>query len=125
MSFDVPDWVPGIGGSTFGFQLSTITAPQIPYLAQGAVIPPNREFLAVLGDQSSGTNVEAPLATIQQAVAAVMQDMQEGELAALTQVSRLLSQILEAVCGIRVGDEVIGRAVQRYQRQQGVMTGGY
>ena len=125
LSFDVPDWVPGIGGSTFGFQLSTITAPQIPYLAQGAVIPPNREFLAVLGDQSSGTNVEAPLATIQQAVAAVMQDMQEGELAALTQVSRLLSQILEAVCGIRVGDEVIGRAVQRYQRQQGVITGGY
>ena len=125
LSFDVPDWVPGIGGSTFGFQLSTIPAPQIPYLAQGAVIPPNREFLAVLGDQSSGTNVEAPLATIQQAVAAVMQDMQEGELAALTQVSRLLSQILEAVCGIRVGDEVIGRAVQRYQRQQGVMMGGY
>ena len=98
---------------------------QVPALARGAVIPPNREFLAVLGDQRQGTNVEAPLATIQQAVAAAMQDMQEGELAALTQVSRLLSQILEAVCGIRVGDEVIGRAVQRYQRQQGVMTGGY
>lgn len=34
--------------------------PNIPYLAQGAVIPPNREFLAVLGDQTSGTNIEAP-----------------------------------------------------------------
>ena len=33
---------------------------QIPRLAQGAVIPPNREFLAVLGDQRHGTNLEAP-----------------------------------------------------------------
>lgn len=40
----------------------------IPALARGAVIPPNREFLAVLGDQKSGTNVEAPLDTIVQAV---------------------------------------------------------
>ena len=37
-------------------------------LASGAVIPPNRKFLAVLGDQKSGTNVEAPLSTIKQAV---------------------------------------------------------
>ncbi|MBD8945721.1 MAG: hypothetical protein EGR97_00105, partial [Clostridiales bacterium] len=38
----------------------------------GAVIPPNKEFLAVLGDQKSGTNVEAPLSTIKQAVAEAM-----------------------------------------------------
>lgn len=37
---------------------------EIPALASGAVIPPNRKFLAVLGDQKSGTNVEAPLATM-------------------------------------------------------------
>ena len=42
------------------------TAP-IPRLATGAVIPANREFLAVLGDQKHGTNVEAPLDTIKQA----------------------------------------------------------
>ena len=41
---------------------------EIPALAIGAVIPPNRKFLAVLGDQKSGTNVEAPLSTIKQAV---------------------------------------------------------
>lgn len=47
----------------------------IPKLATGAVIPANREFLAVLGDQRSGTNVEAPLATIEQAVANVLSRM--------------------------------------------------
>lgn len=123
LSFTVPDWVPGIGGSTLGFNFGTITAPQIPYLAQGAVIPPNREFMAVLGDQSHGTNVEAPLATIQQAVAAVMQDYQDGNLAALEQVVAVLRQILEAVYGIHIGDAVIGQAVARYNSKQAIITG--
>ena len=41
---------------------------KIPKLASGSVIPPNSPFLAMLGDQKSGTNVEAPLSTIEQAV---------------------------------------------------------
>lgn len=45
-----------------------IPVPQIPKLANGAVIPPNSEFLAILGDQKRGTNIEAPLDTITQAV---------------------------------------------------------
>ena len=66
ISFDVPDWVPGIGGKTFGFNIpeAKFGRVSIPRLAQGAVIPPNREFLAVLGDQKQGTNIEAPLQTI-------------------------------------------------------------
>lgn len=62
ISWDVPDWVPGIGGSTFGFNI-----PTVPKLAQGAVIPPNQEFLAILGDQKRGVNIETPLDTMLQA----------------------------------------------------------
>ena len=124
LSIDTPGWLPvGMGGKHLGFNISQITIPQIPALARGAVIPPNREFLAVLGDQSSGTNVEAPLATIQQAVAGVMQDLQDGELAALEQVVTQLQQILEAIYGIQIGDEVIGRAADRYRLHRAVITG--
>ena len=123
LSFDVPDWVPGIGGSSLGFDFSHITAPQIPYLAQGAVIPPNREFMAVLGDQRHGTNVEAPLTTIQEAVAAVMQEYQDGNPAALGQVLATLREILSAIYGINIGDEVIGQAAARYQTRQSIITG--
>jgi hypothetical protein len=49
---------------------------EIPALASGAVIPLNRKFLAVLGDQKSGTNVEAPLSTIKQAV---MEALAQGD----------------------------------------------
>lgn len=62
---DVPQWVTDLTGITgIGFNLSYWTAPQIPYLATGAVIPPNQKFLAVLGDQKSGTNIETPEALL-------------------------------------------------------------
>ena len=52
--------------------LNTLDYVELPRLAQGAVIPPNREFLAVLGDQKSGTNIEAPLSTIEEALTNVL-----------------------------------------------------
>ena len=121
LSFDLPDI---FGGGHVGFNISTLTAPQIPYLAQGAVIPANREFLAVLGDQSHGTNVEAPLDTIKQAVAEVMEDLQAGQMAGFEAVVAVLREILSAVYGIELTDEDVGRAVQRWQRKQAIATGG-
>ena len=125
LSFDAPSWVTDLTGiSSFGFNIGTVTAPQIPYLAQGAVIPANREFLAVLGDQSHGTNVEAPLDTIKQAVAEVMEDLQAGQMAGFEAVVSVLREILSAVYGIELTDEDVGRAVQRWQRKQLTATGG-
>ena len=123
LSIDVPSWVPVVGGNHLGFNVAHITAPQIPYLAQGAVIPPNREFMAVLGDQSHGTNVEAPLATIQQAVADVMQDNLDGELAALEAIRGTLLDILQAVYSIDISDTKIGKAANRYTTRQAIITG--
>lgn len=51
----------GFGSPSRAPSISRISAPA---LARGAVIPPNKEFLAVLGDQKSGTNIETPLATM-------------------------------------------------------------
>ena len=48
------------GTRTIGFSASFPRVPSVPYLASGAVIPPRSEFLAVLGDQKSGNNIEAP-----------------------------------------------------------------
>ena len=121
ISFDVPDWVPGIGGEKFGFNLSRVIAPQIPYLAQGAVIPPRAPFLAVLGDQRNGENIEAPLATIESAVENVLNrrsGMSDGQIIAL------LQEILEAILGIELDGEMISRAVNNYQQKIAVSTGG-
>lgn len=72
--FEIPDWVPIIGGKSFGINIEPWSEVKLPRLATGAVIPPNREFLAVLGDQKSGTNIETPLATMVQAFRQALAD---------------------------------------------------
>lgn len=56
-----------------------LSIPNIPMLAQGAVLPANKPFLAMVGDQKNGTNVEAPLDTIKQALAEVMAQYGNGD----------------------------------------------
>ncbi len=121
---DVPDAVPIIGGLSFGFNIPTMTAPQIPQLARGAVLPANKPFLALVGDQRHGTNVEAPLATIQQAVSLVMQQQSQRLEQRLLQSVQVQNQILEAVLGIEIGDSVIGEAYERYRRKMAIAKGG-
>lgn len=58
----------GLAGFEWSLNLSTVSAPQIPRLARGAVIPPNAEFLALLGDQRAGRNLETPEALLRQIV---------------------------------------------------------
>lgn len=62
--------------------------PKIPALAQGAVIPPNREFLAVLGDQKSGTNIEAPLETIVAAFRQALSERRGGNQTVILQIDK-------------------------------------
>ena len=73
----------GFGSPSRAPSISRISAPA---LARGAVIPPNKEFLAVLGDQKSGTNIETPLATM---VDAFKQAMAESGANATTVVIQL------------------------------------
>ncbi len=66
IKFSVPEWIPGVGGKSFGINIPSISQVQIPRLAKGAVIPPNREFMAVLGDQRHGNNLEVPEGLLRQ-----------------------------------------------------------
>ena len=65
----------GFGSPSRAPSISRISAPA---LARGAVIPPNKEFLAVLGDQKSGTNIETPLATMVEAFKQAMSESGGG-----------------------------------------------
>lgn len=88
ISWDVPDWIPLIGGKHIGPNWQPIPEWEIPMLAQGAVIPPNREFMAVLGDQKSGTNIEAPLDTIVQAFRQALGERGGSQRTIILQVDR-------------------------------------
>lgn len=106
ISFTIPDWVPVFGGQTWGFNLKPFVAPQIPRLARGAVIPPNREFMAVLGDQSRGMNIETPEGLLRQ----IFRE-EAGSSAVVSELREILSAIREGKV-LTVDKRVLGRTVQ-------------
>jgi hypothetical protein len=106
-------------GSVIGWDLPQFTPPQIPMLAQGAVIPPNAPFMAVLGDQKHGTNIEAPADLIRQIIREEL-----GIGASSDETAALLRELIQVVLGIHIGDETIGKAAARYNRRTS-RAGGY
>lgn len=74
LKITIPSWMKYVSGAkdfagkTFGFNIPTMATPKIPYLATGAVIPPNAPFMAVLGDQKKGTNIETPEKLLRQII---------------------------------------------------------
>jgi hypothetical protein len=113
-SFELPEW---LGGYSFGgINIPRIPKVSIPRLAAGAVIPPNREFMAVLGDQTRGTNIEAPESLIRKIVREESGNMN----------TELLQAILEAIRAgqvIKVNETVLGRtsakAINKVTRSSG------
>ena len=60
LSFDVPDWVPGLGGKKFGFNIPTIGTVSLPRLAEGGFVKANTPQLAVVGDNKTQGEIIAP-----------------------------------------------------------------
>ena len=109
---EIPSWVPDYGGQRFGVNLPRVPEYQIPRLAKGAVLPANRPFLAVVGDQQRGTNVEAPLETIRQAVADVLGGAGAAQL--------YVSQPIE----VKLDGQVLYRAMAKIEANRGARIGG-
>lgn len=105
------------GGGSIGTRASARAMPsinpaRIPHLATGAVIPPNRQFLAVLGDQKQGNNIEAPESAIEAAVARGIANSGLGSQTAILQI----------------GEQEFGRLIYSLNNQQvqrvGIKLGG-
>lgn len=99
------------------YTLETTRIPSIPKLATGAVIPPNHEFAAILGDQTSGRNIETPEKLLRQIY---------REESGSREVISLLAQILEATESgktIRINERTFGRLVNNAQREHAWANG--
>ena len=68
IKFNIPDWVPVIGGKKWGFNINPVKEIKLPRLADGAVFKGNDPYMAIVNDQKHGVNVESPLATIVEAM---------------------------------------------------------
>lgn len=117
LAFDIPDWVPLIGGKTFSLNIPTIKSVSLPRLATGAVIPPNDEFAAILGDQRSGMNIETP----ERLLRSIFRE--ETDFSAVLDVLEKILSAIEAGKILAVDKKVLARVLQQelagYARSHG------
>ena len=121
LSFNVPDWVPGIGGNKLGFNIPQVPQVQIPRLAQGAVIPPNQQFAAILGDQRHGRNLEAPEGLIRQIVREELGNVYNPVLNAINNSN--LGKKATIMGDVYMDSQKVGRVVARPVFKEGNRAG--
>ncbi len=66
--WDVPDWVPGIGGRSLGFNIKQIPTIKLPRLAQGGWVAANNPQLAIVGDNTREGEIVSPESKIREQV---------------------------------------------------------
>ena len=117
----IPSWVPGFGGKSFGFNLSTINAPQVAYLAKGGII--DSPTLAMMGEYPGARN--NPEIAVPQNVLQEMMESNNAELvsafAAMT--SQIISAINSVDMEVTIGDDTIARSAARGNNVYRNLTG--
>lgn len=121
---NVPDWVPGVGGKTIGFNINTVSSWQVPYLASGGVV--TGPTMAMIGE---GRHDEAviPLGNSPQmnefADNIVSKMGNSEQVALLREQNDLLRQILDKT-GVNLDGRSITNIVSRHQRDKARAVGG-
>ena len=127
ISFEVPGWVPEIGGKTFGFDIPTVSAPQIPMLARGGVI--RQPVLAMMGEYAgAATNPE--IAAPESRLRELMAEQNGPVLAAILQLAQAVSSggarelVANQPIEIKLDGQVLYRAMAKIEANRGVKIGG-
>lgn len=121
ISVDIPDWVPLVGGKHIGFNLSEVTAPQIPTLAKGGVI--TSPTLAMVGEYAGASNnpeIVTPQSILKQTI-----DASNGEVvSALYQMAQqIIAAINDMDMNVSIGDDVIAQSAARGNNAYRTRTG--
>lgn len=104
LSFEVPDWVPEIGGGKFGFSiptLNTISIPKLPELAEGGYVRANTPQLAMIGDNRRYGEIVAPEDKMQEmvdravSIARGSSGMSDQYLAVVVELLRKIIELIE------------------------------
>lgn len=122
LSFDIPDWVPIVGGETFGFNIPTINIPEIPKLAKGGLA--TAPTLAMVGDNRNAKadpEVIAPLSKLQGMLT-------DG--AGVSEIIALLREIVDILKSLdftfegKINERTLWKAIVKLYREHKIRTGG-
>ncbi len=122
LSFDVPDWVPGIGGETFGFNIREISEVKIPRLASGGVITsPTFAQIGEYPGAASNPEIVAPQSVIYDTVVSANGEQER----LLREQNSLLRQLLAKESNIVLAPSAaLGRVNRKSEKMIAALAGG-
>lgn len=121
LSITVPDWVPGIGGKHFGFSIGQISAPQIPYLADGGVI--TSPTMAMVGEYA-GAKQNPEIVTPQSLLEETINTSNKSMIDAMYQMCKQMITAIEGIdMEVSIGDDTIAKSAKRGSDKYKRVTG--
>lgn len=128
LSFDVPGWVPVIGGNKFGFDLGNISKVNLPKLANGGYVEANTPQLAMIGDNRHQGEIVAPEGKMFEVMISALESYlgkHQGEIGDVEVIVSILYEILEAIKGMRlvVDSESLNRSNKDKELERSLRTG--
>ena len=133
ISFEVPDWVPGIGGKTFGFNIprASFGRVSIPRFAEGGFPEQGQMFIAREAGAEMVGNIGRRTAVanndqIVSSVAGGVAEANEEQNVLLREQNSLLRAILEKDSSVYLDGKNLANSVDKYKRERGrvLITGG-
>ncbi len=121
LSITIPDWVPGVGGKHFGFNIGQISAPQIPYLAKGGVI--TSPTMAMVGEYA-GAKQNPEIVTPQSLLEETINTSNKSMIDAMYQMCKQMITAIEGIdMEVSIGDDTIAKSAKRGSDKYKRVTG--
>jgi len=120
LKFDIPEWVPGLGGESFGFNLKEVSAPKIPLLAEGGFVERNTPQLAIIGDNRHQGEVVSPedklLEMAYKAAKMALEDKGSSDPALMLMIISLLKELIQTLKNKEFATYLDGKQVSKQQK---------
>ena len=97
LKFTIPDWIPGLGGKTFGFNIGTIPMVSLPRLAEGGYVKANTPQLAMIGDNRHQGEIVAPEDKLEEIYRKVLKEQGVGSDNKVIELLKIIIELLRNI----------------------------
>lgn len=122
LSFDVPDWVPGIGGGKFGFSIPALSTVSLPRLAEGGFVRANQPQPVIVGDNKTQGEIIAPENKILEITLKALESF-FGKLKDMGTQTR--TEAGDIIIPIYLDGSLLDEVIVTAQERQAIRSGGY
>lgn len=127
VKFDIPNWIPGLGGKSFGFNLGQLNTISLPRLAEGGYFKANQPTLAMVGDNKTQSEIVSPVDKMQDALRSVLAEQNTNGKSEIIEILKEIVQILVNLdfdANLYIDGHELNRRLEKIKNKNRFLTNG-